>query len=480
MSRRTKIIATIGPASSDPAVLARMIGAGMDVARIGLAHGTLGAAIERSRLVKTIAKELERPVGILIDLPGPKVRLGAFADGGAELAAGSTVLLRPGVHESSATALGVDYENLLADIHAGDSLAVGDGTVRLRVTSIDPTEAKAEVTFGGPVQGRPGLHIPSDRLTMATPTAEDLYQLDAFIEEGVDMVAISFVRSAHDVRRVGTEPYPRGPLVIAKIETRAAVDNLEGIIAASGAVMVARGDLGIELGIEELPHLQKRIIRDCIALGRPVITATQMLESMIHAPSPTRAEVSDVANAVFDGSSAVMLSAETAIGADPVAAVSAMSRIAERADAEFDYDGWARRIRLLRVGESAVDTERITDAMTGAAWRAATEVGASAIICISDSGFTVRSIARFRPTMPILGFSPNPRTVAQLTLSWGTTPLHAESAVDSLETIGMLVIRARELGHVRSGELVAVLAGASTGLIARERATDLLHLVRVP
>lgn len=480
MPRRTKIIATIGPASSDPAVLSRMIGAGMDVARIGLAHGSLGTAIERARMVRAIAAGLDRSVGILIDLPGPKVRLGEFPDGGADLKQGSVVSLRPGAPESTASALGVDYENLLADIHAGDSLAVGDGAVRLLVTSVDHTEATAEVIYGGPVQGRPGLHIPSDRLTLATPTADDLYQLDAFVEEGVDMVAISFVRSAHDVRRVGTEPYPRGPLIVAKIETRAAVENLEGIIEASGAVMVARGDLGIELGIEEIPHLQKRIIRDCIALGRPVITATQMLESMIQSPAPTRAEVSDVANAVFDGSSAVMLSGETAIGADPVAAISAMARIAERADAEFDYDGWARRMRLLQKKNIGVDFEKITDAMTGAAWRAATEVGASAIICISDSGFTVRSIARFRPAMPILGFSPNPRTVAQLTLSWGTTPLSARSGVDSLETVSNLVDQARDLGHVRSGELVAVLAGAGGGVAAKDRATDLLHLVRVP
>jgi len=220
MPRRTKIIATIGPASSDPAVLSRMIGAGMDVARIGLAHGTLGTAIERARMVRAIALEMDHAVGILIDLPGPKVRLGEFPDGGADLKQGSVVSLRPGAPQSTPSALGVDYENLLADIHAGDSLAVGDGAVRLRVTSVDHTEATAEVIYGGPVQGRPGLHIPSDRLTLATPTADDLYQLDAFVEEGVDMVAISFVRSAHDVRRVGTEPYPRGPLIIAKIETR--------------------------------------------------------------------------------------------------------------------------------------------------------------------------------------------------------------------------------------------------------------------
>ena len=315
MARRTKIIATIGPASDDEVTLRRMIDAGADVIRLGLAHGSLSEAVERFRNIRRVADEAEKTVGILVDLPGPKVRIGQLPAGGVDLPTGSVVILRPGSTESTAKSLGVDYENLLNDVHVGDTLAVGDGTIRLRVVSIDGDAAKAEITQGGPVQGRPGLHIPSDRLGMATPTAEDLYQLDAFIEEGVDMVAVSFVRSAHDIRRVGTEPHPRGPLVVAKIETRAAVANLTGIIEASGAVMVARGDLGTELGIEEIPHVQKQIIRECIALGRPVITATQMLESMINAATPTRAEVSDVANAIFDGSSAVMLSAVPAASA---------------------------------------------------------------------------------------------------------------------------------------------------------------------
>ena len=460
-------------------MIRQMIDAGVDVFRIGLAHGSLSDAVQRYRAIREIAAASDRVVGILADLPGPKVRLGQFEDGGVALVPGSTVMLRPGDPTSSATSLGVDYLDLLVDLQPGDSVALGDGTVRLTVISVDATSAKAEVTYGGMVQGRPGLHIPSDRLGLATPTAEDLYKLDAFVEEGIDMVAVSFVRSAHDIRRVGTEPYPRGPLIIAKIETRAAVDNLEGIIEASGAVMVARGDLGIEMGIEELPHLQKRIIRECIAYGRPVITATQMLESMITAATPTRAEVSDVANAIFDGSSALMLSAESAIGASPVNSVATMARIAERADAEFDYEAWALKLREIRKVHVADEDARVTDAMTGAAWRAATEMGATAIICISESGFTVRSIARFRPSMPILGFSPNPRTEHQLCLSWGTTPLTAPRASDDVETMDGLVVAAREGGHIRSGDHVAVLAGAATPG-SRGKFTDMLRLVRVP
>jgi pyruvate kinase len=477
MPRRTKIIATIGPASDSPPVLRRLVEAGMDVARIGLAHGTLDDAMARYRAVRAVAAELGRPVGVLVDLPGPKVRLGTFGDRPIRLDTGTSVTLVPGLDTSDTSVLGVDYADLLLDVHPGDSLAVGDGSVVLGVESVDGDSAKATVMHGGPVQGRPGLHIPSDRLSMATPTPEDLRLADAFVDEGVDMIAISFVRSAHDIRRIGTEPHPRGPLIVAKIETRAAVDNLQGIIEASGAIMIARGDLGTELGIEELPHLQKRITRDCISGGKPVITATQMFESMITSPSPTRAEVSDVANAIFDGTSAVMLSAESAVGEDPVNAVATMSRVAARADQEFDYDAWARRIRLLRkhaVGDSAED--RLTDAMTAAAWRAATEMGVAAIICISESGLTVRSMARFRPAMPIIGFSPNERTQRQLSLSWGTIPLWAPNSVDSIKLMDDLVVAARDAGYVKPGETVAVLAGVGS----RSRSTDMLRLAQVP
>ncbi len=478
VKRRTKIVATIGPASDAPAVLERVILAGADVARIGLAHGSLDEALARYRAVRAVSERLRRPVGTMVDLPGPKVRLASFGSAPTLLATDSTVELVPGLGSSDAATIGVDYEGLLTDVHPGDLLAVGDGSVSLQVESVEGDRVRARVAYGGMTQGRPGLHVPSERLGITSPTDQDLRYLDAFVEAGVDIVAVSFVRSAHDIRRIGTEPHPRGPLVVAKIETRAAVENLDGIIAEAGAIMIARGDLGTELGIEELPLLQKRITRDCISGGKPVITATQMFESMITSPAPTRAEVSDVANAIFDGTSAVMLSAETAVGHDPVAAVDAMSRVAARADQEFDFDAWARRIRLLRrsaVGESA--GARITDAMTAAAWRAATEMDVAAIICISDTGFTVRSMARFRPSMPILAFSPDERTVRQLTLSWGTVPLRAESRVDTSDRMDELIVAARDAGMVRTGQLVAVLAGAGDRTI---RATDVLRLSRVP
>lgn len=475
MNRRTKIVATIGPASEDEATLRAMIRAGMDVARLGLAHNTIDEGLERFHRIRKVSEEEGRRVGILVDLPGPKVRAGNFGDTGVDVPTGSSIELRVGEAGSSADVIEVDYEFLMRDIQVGDRVTIGDGGAVLEVTDKKADKMLANVVAGSTLRGRPGVHIPSDRLQIPTPTPEDFVALDAFVDAGVDMVAVSFVRSAHDMRRVGTEPHPRGPLLIAKIETRAAVDNLPGIIEASGAVMVARGDLGNECSLEDLPHLQKDIIRQCIAGGRPVITATQMLESMVTSLAPTRAEASDVANAVFDGSSAVMLSGETAVGADPTNVVRTMSRIARRADEEMDYPGWARRLAEMRMTDRSENTS-VTDAMTMAAWRATQELGVQNVLCISGSGFTVRSMARFRPEANILGFSVNEATVQQLTLSWGTTPMLMGKGGTNEEMVAEAMRLAKSAGHIRPGELVGVLAGSDS----RAQATNVLRIERVP
>ncbi len=476
MQRRTKIVASIGPASDDEATLRAMVRAGMDVARLNLSHGTIDDSLVRYHRIRAVARDEGRHIGIIADLPGPKVRAASFGDAGIALLTGGVVQLTTGNTRSTGEVIEVDYPSLLNDIQVSDRLVLGDGKIVLTVTEKGPDKLLASITAGGLARGRPGVHIPSDRLSMSTPTQADFIALDAFVDVGVDMVALSFVRSAHDVRRVGTEPYPRGPLLISKIETRAAVENLTGIIEASGAIMVARGDLGNECTIEDLPHLQKKIIRECIAVGRPVITATQMLESMIESPQPTRAEASDVANAVWDGSSALMLSAETAVGVDPVNVIRTMARIARRADEEFDYPGWAANLAKLRMTRSDVSAHSVTDAMTMAAWRAASELGLNTIVCISGSGFTVRSMARFRPSARILGFSHNARTVEQLTLSWGTTPIQLDTEGTNEEMVRRALDLARDAGHVRSGELVAVLAGTSISA----RSTNVLRLEYVP
>jgi pyruvate kinase len=476
MARRTKIIATIGPASESEAMIKDLAEAGMDVARIGLAHGSLDQAVEKLHRVRRVEAALGRPIGVMVDLPGPKVRAGTMPDGGLPVTEGDLVRLTPGSDGSTAKVIHVDHEGLLVDLHVGDKVTFGDGIVMAQVVDRKSDHLEARITHGGLLQGRPGVHIPSDRLRIPSPTPDDLRMLDTFVEEGVDMVALSFVRSAHDIRRVGVEPHPRGPLVIAKIETRAAVDNLDSIIEASGGVMIARGDLGAEMPIEELPHLQKRILQRCITLGRPAITATQMLESMVTAPTPTRAEASDIANAVFDGSSALMLSGESAIGHDPINAVATMARIAARADDEFDYDAWGEKIHQIASTMQPHVDDTVTNGMTNAAWRAALETGASAIICITVTGFTVRSIARFRPQAKILGFSVDEATIRQLTLSWGATPMKLDVDYHSENVIGHAVEQAREAGEIRRGDLVAVLSGS------REypgQATDSLRLIPI-
>ena len=474
--RRTKIVASIGPASESPKAIADLIGAGMDVARINLSHGSLESALALYERIRRVARHQDRPVGILADLPGPKIRVAPLPDGGAMLEQGAVVTLRPGNTGSNAEVLEVDYERLLEDLQVGDRVGLADGQIILDIEEAGSEGFRALVRHGGLLRGRPGLYIPADRLSIATPTEQDLRCAEAFGEAGVDFIGASFVRTPDDLHRLRAEAPPAGPLLVAKIETRQAVENVDAIIDAADAVMVARGDLGMEFPIEDLPHLQKDIIRRCIAGGRPAITATQMLESMIESPVPTRAEASDVANAVFDGSSAVMLSAETAIGADPVQVVATMSRIAREADARFDHDRWAQTITQLRMINKEVASLSVTDAMTMAASRVVAEMDLAALVCVSGSGFTVRSMTRFRPRVPLLGFSADPRTVRQLTISWGVEPVHLTSELAYEARVADAVEAAAELGRVKAGDLVGVLAGINPAT----RSTDVLRLLRVP
>lgn len=480
MHRRTKILATLGPASSSPEIIRSMIRAGMDAVRLNLSHGTIEAGIELHRRVRAVAAEEGREIGTLVDLPGPKVRAASFGTTGVDWANGDVVRLEEGGDGSTAEVVQVAVPGIVSGLEVGDRVSFGDGGIVASVVEANRGHAVAHVVHGGRLSGAPGVHVPAERLRINTPTEEDLRILDAFVGEGVDMVGVSFVRSAHDIRRLGVEPHPRGPLVVAKIETRAAVENLPSILATAGAVMIARGDLGIEFPIEDVPHLQKRIIRACIARGRPAITATQMLESMVHAPTPTRAEATDVANAVFDGSSVVMLSGETAIGDDPVNVIATMARLCGRADESFDRQAWMRLVSPARTtddgGLRGAD-RLVTDTMTSAATRVAESLDVAAILCITRSGRTVRAMARFRPEAPILGFSVDERVRRQLSVSWGSTPMEmSTTSFDNEAMVTEAVEKATRLGHVRTGDVVVVLAGVS----ARSSATDVLRVVNVP
>ena len=411
MIRRTKIVATLGPASDAPATLEALLRAGVDVIRLNLSHGSVDEHLERLTSVRTIAADVGRPVAVLADLPGPKIRAGGFPEGGVDLVPGTSVQFVPGTAPSTAAVISVDYPTLLHDVDAGDRIVLGDGGISLRVVERDAAAVTAEVESGGRMQGRPGVHLSCERLQMFAPTAQDLELAAAVTEAGVEYVALSFVRRAADVVALRAVIGDRARIV-AKIETASALGELAAITDVADALMVARGDLGIDCPLEDVPHLQKQIIRHCVSVGTPVITATQMLETMIDAPAPTRAEVSDVANAVFDGTDAVMLSGETAIGHDPVLVVRTMGRIAARAESEASYRRWAQRLGSEQRTWADNVSDRITFAVSHAAWQAAIDAGAAAILCCTRSGRTARAIARFRPECRLVGLSPDPRTVS--------------------------------------------------------------------
>jgi pyruvate kinase len=455
MIRRTKIVATIGPASSSPEVLRELFAAGLNVARVTLAHGTLESQKALVRLIREEADAAGQPLGILVDLPGPKVRTTPFAST-VELQRGDLVTLVAGEDEpSTGSRLVVDYPTLARDVEVGDVVGIGDGIVHMVVETRDATSLSARVTHGGTLTGRKGVKIPTERFRAPVPTPEDLELVEAFKDSPVDIIAVSFVRSAADMTAVRAVSGRDGPWLMAKIETALAVENLTAIIDTSDAVMVARGDLGTELPIEDVPLLQKQIIRETVRKGKPVLVATQMLESMIEAPLPTRAEATDVANAVLDQASAVMLSAETAIGHDPALVVRTMDRMVRRAELDLDPG------RLLAFALENRDLSEMNVATVHAAWQAAHDVKAAAILCCTRTGSTARTMASFRPLTPIYGITSDPRAVRQLSLCWGVQPfLRTRSGASTEEVMQHAIRSVRDAGLVKPGQIVVVLAGS--------------------
>jgi len=476
MGRRTKIVATIGPSCDSDEALRSLIQAGMDVARLGFAHGTPERHVETLGRIRDAAAACGRVIGVLADLPGPKIRTGRFPEDGIQLAVGQRVDVVAGEGPSGPERITVAYPGLVDDLEVGDRLALGDGAVVLEVERMTPHGAVAVANSGGWLQGRPGLRLPEASTRISGPTESDLELLRMVTAAGFDMVAISFVQSSADVLRARRAAGPDGPMIVAKIETRGAVDDLARIIDVADAVMIARGDLGVECPLEEVPHLQKRIIRTCVQWGRPVITATQMLETMVHGPMPTRAEASDIANAVFDGTDALMLSAETAIGHDPTEAVRTMARIATTAEREADYVQWGGRLGKLQRLEPVDGSLAITAATSMAAWQVALTVDATAILCCTRSGATARAIARFRPLAPLVALSPSRSTAAQLTLTWGVLPLTVAEQRSTDDIIWFAVQLIVALGLAAKGDNVVVLAGNPDDA---DPITDNLRVVRV-
>jgi pyruvate kinase len=468
--RRTKIVATIGPASRDPEVLVRMVEAGMDVARLNFSHGTAEEHAETASRIRDAANRAGRSVAILQDLPGPKLRIGRLRDGHAELKPGDGVTFVCGENdaEGDAARMYISWAGLADTVERDEILYLADGAVRLCVVAsrAGDGEIDAVVEVGGSVASRQGLNIPGETAALPSVPEEDIAHVQTGERIGVDLVAVSFVRRAEDIETVRL--HTRTPL-IAKIEKPQAVQRLEEIVRAADCVMVARGDLGIELRIEEVPIVQKEVIALAGALARPAITATQMLDSMVISSRPTRAEVADVANAILDGTDAVMLSQESAVGQYPVGAVAMMAAIAERTEMIAPYREW---------NEHRVRRDRRDPAYTLAytACRAAHELGLAALVCPTLSGRSARLISAHRPTVPIYALSPGRETVRRCGLMWGVRAASMRRFEVTEELIHAAVARVRELGWVKPGERVGVTAGLPSG---RPGTTSLLQIQSV-
>ena len=473
--RRTKIITTLGPATRSPGVLGSLLRAGADVVRLNLAHAAPATHLEASEAVRKEADELDREIAILVDLPGPKMRTGSVAGGEVALEAGQDFILSSSDRVGDATGVGTTVEDLADLVEIGDDIFLADGAIILRVVGEKNGDIHTEVVRRGLLRSRKGMHVPRAESKIRSFTDDDREGINLALRCGADLIGLSFVRDAHDVERVRSALSANGdgleqrPLLVAKIETRAAIENLEAIVRAADAVMVARGDLGIQMPFQEIPLLQKKIIGMCNRRGTPVITATHMLESMTHGPLPSRAEVNDVANAVLDGTDALMLSEETAVGKYPVATVETMHDIARAAERQGEpHLGYEHR-------EDSGDP--VSWAIARAAVHAAEELNVAAIICPTRSGVTARHVASFRPRMPIIGAGGSSASVRPLALVWGVIPKVVASAPESqdpAEEVARAVDAARDSGFVRTGDLLAVVAA---GPEPRTGSNDFVRIV---
>src|SRR5436190_16046582 len=455
MPRRTKIVATIGPASASPEQLAALANAGMDGARLNLSHGTHDGHRERARLVRATEAEVGRPLALIADLQGPKLRIGEL-EGPVTLARGEDVVVAGG-ESSSDGELPVSPAVISEVLQPGHEVLIDDGLVRLRVETIEQGRARCAVLTGGVVTSHKGVNLPGVPIPIPSITRKDMDDLELALELGVDFIALSFVRSAADVRdlRALIEQAGSHARVIAKIEKSEAVDSLDEILEETDAVMVARGDLGVEIGPALVPLLQKRIIFAALERGKPVITATQMLESMVHQAEPTRAEASDVANAILDGTSAVMLSGETAVGDYPVEAVAYMDRIARAVEPSLGY-----RHELPERAEEPT----IGQAMSNAACDLAEALGAAALIVPTFTGRTASAVARLRPRRPIIALTHMDWAVRQMAIEWGVTPVLIPEATDVDDLWNASIEAARSAGFIASGDRVVITAGTAVNI----------------
>lgn len=458
--RKTKIICTLGPTSDTREKIRELMLAGMDVARINFSHGDYKGHKEKADLVKELRAELGLHTALLLDTKGPEIRLGKFEGGSAELVTGSCFTLYTSEIMGDATKASVSYPGIYRDLHIGSRVLVDDGLIELRVDTVDEEQLNCTVVNGGKVSDRKSVNLPGTVVSLPFISEHDLDDLEFGIREDFDFVAASFTQSAEDVAQIRRELEKRGcrsMRIIAKIENAAGVENIDEILNESDGIMVARGDMGVEIPLEDVPIIQKQLISKCYNAGKQVITATQMLESMTSNPRPTRAETNDVANAIYDGTSAIMLSSETANGKYPVEAVRTMASIALRTESEIDY---AQRFRLY----SGCLYQNVTNAISHAACTTALDLGASAIITVTKSGQTARLISRFRPVTPIVGCSPDPKICRHMNLSWGVAPALIDELTTTDELLEHAVARAVDIGMLGHGDLAVITAGIPLGV----------------
>lgn len=465
--RNTKIVATLGPTSDSPEVIRKLIAAGVDVFRLNASHGTQAEHGVRLQTVRALAKEANVRVGILLDLQGPKIRLGKFEGGSAMLATGSRFTITTEECLGNAERASTVYSGFAADVQAGDRVLLADGSIELRAVKVDGKSVECEVVSGGPISDRKGINLPGVAVSSPALTKKDKSDLIFGLEAGIDMVALSFVRRRDDMLRLRhfLEEHESTIPMIAKIEKPEGWTNLDEILEETDGVMVARGDLGVEMALEKVPFIQKSIIERARARGRFIITATQMLESMIEHPVPTRAEVSDIANAIYDGTDAVMLSAETSAGRYPVEAVKVMARVAAEAEASVS----AARLAEAPRNPRSTTAEIVADS----AFRAARLMGASAIVVFTSTGNSVRLVSRYRPSVPIYSFTPSEAVARQLSVIYGARAIEApvlESTDMMMDQMDRMLV---EQGWAKPGDKLIFVAGQPIG---RPGSTNVMKL----
>ena len=457
--RKTKIICTLGPSTDKGDVLRELIANGMNVARFNFSHGSYEEHGGRLANLKALREELGKPVAALLDTKGPEIRLKEFKNGVEMLEAGQTFTLTTREVEGTKEICSVTYKDLPHDVHEGGTIMLDDGLIMLRIEKVTDTDITCTVLNSGKIKTKKGVNVPGVHLSMPYLSQKDREDIIFGIQNGFDFIAASFVRTAQDVYDIRNllNEYDSNIRIIAKIENREGVNNIDSILSAADAVMVARGDLGVEIDFTELPGIQKNVIDRSFSFGKPIVTATQMLDRMMVNPRPTRAEISDVANAIYDGTSAIMLSGETAAGAYPVEALKTMSAIAERTENEPHY-------RDERFKDAAHGQISVSDATAHAACLTARDVNAAAIVTVSESGNTARLLSKYRPTQPIIACVMDEQVQRQLSLSWGITSLLMGPAKSTDELIEMSTALAQKNGYLHNGELAVVTAGVPVGV----------------